>query len=191
MGYGLPAMVGAGLASGAKSFVGIEGDGSLMMNIQELQTIRILDLPLKLFLFDNCGYASIRNTQRNYFEGRYVGTGPEGRLGLPDFVALAKANGIESMRIEDAADLVSGVREALSRRGPLIIDVKVQADEALWPKSAALPQPDGTIRSMPLEDMSPLLPREEFRGNMIVPLDPASENLPERLIEQSKNAAKP
>lgn len=191
MGYGLPAVIGAGLASGAESIVGIEGDGSLMMNVQELQTIRMLDLPVKLFLFDNRGYASIRNTQRNYFEGRYVGTGPEGLLGLPDFVALAKANGIQSMRIEDAADLVSGVREALAQRGPLIVDVRLQTDEALWPKSAALPQPDGTIRSMPLEDMSPLLPREEFRANMIVPLDPASENLPEQLIEQSKNATKP
>ncbi|WP_211281662.1 thiamine pyrophosphate-binding protein [Mycobacterium szulgai] len=191
MGYGLPAMVGAGLASNAKSYVGVEGDGSLMMNIQELQTIRMLDLPLKLFLFDNGGYASIRNTQRNYFDGRYVGTGPEGRLGLPDFVSLAQANGIAAMRIEDAADLVTGVREALSRRGPLIVDVRVQNNEALWPKSAALPQPDGSIRSMPLEDMSPLLPRAEFGANMIVPLDPASENLPERLIEQSKNAAKP
>ncbi|WP_324667126.1 Thiamine pyrophosphate-binding protein [Mycobacterium canetti] len=191
MGYGLPAMVGAGIASGAKSFVGIEGDGSLMMNVQELQTVRVLDLPLKLFLFDNCGYASIRNTQRNYFEGRYVGTGPEGRLGLPDFAALAQANGIDSMRIADAADLVAGVREALSRRGPLIVDVQVQTNEVLWPKSAALPQPDGTIRSMPLEDMSPLLPRAEFRANMMVPLDSASENLPERLIEQSKIAAQP
>lgn len=191
MGYGLPAMVGAGMASNAKSYVGVEGDGSLMMNIQELQTIRMLDLPLKLFLFDNGGYASIRNTQRNYFDGRYVGTGPEGRLGLPDFVSLAQANGIAAMRIEDAADLVTGVREALSRRGPLIVDVRVQNNEALWPKSAALPQPDGSIRSMPLEDMSPLLPRAEFGANMIVPLDPASENLPERLIEQSKNAAKP
>ncbi|MCV7347651.1 thiamine pyrophosphate-binding protein [Mycolicibacterium rhodesiae] len=191
MGYGLPAMIGAALAADAKSIVGVEGDGSLMMNIQELQTIRMLDLPLKLFLFNNCGYASIRNTQRNYFEGRYVGTGPEGQLGLPDFVTLATANGIESMRIDDAACLISGVREALSRRGPLIVDVQVQCNEALWPKSAALPQPDGTIRSMPLEDMSPLLPRPEFRANMIVPLDPASENLPERLVEQSKNAAKP
>ena len=191
MGYGLPAMVGAGLASGAKSIVGVEGDGSLMMNIQELQTIRMLDLPLKLFLFDNQGYASIRNTQRNYFEGRFVGTGPEGRLGLPDFVELAHANGIEAMRIDDAADLVAGVREALAKRGPVFVDVRVQSDEALWPKSAALPQADGTIRSMPLEDMSPLLPRDEFRSNMLVPLDPASEDLPERLIEQSKNAAKP
>jgi acetolactate synthase-1/2/3 large subunit len=190
MGYGLPAIVGAGVASGAQSIVGIEGDGSLMMNIQELQTIRTLDLPVKLFLFNNRGYASIRNTQRNYFEGRYVGTGPEGGLGLPDFAALAEANGIPSMRIADAADLVAGVREALSQRGPLFIDVQVQTDEVLWPKCAALPQPDGTIRSMPLEDMSPLLSREEFGANMMVPLDPASENLPQRLIEQSRNATK-
>ena len=83
------------------------------------------------------------------------------------------------------------MRHALSQRGPLLIDVHVQTDEALWPKSMALPQPDGTMRSMPLEDMSPLLPRDEFRQNMIVPLDPASENLPSRLIEQSQDAAKP
>ena len=191
MGYGLPAIIGAGIASGAKSFVGIEGDGSMMMNIQELQTLRMLNLPVKLFLFNNHGYASIRNTQRNYFEGRYVGTGPEGRLGLPDFVELAKANGIDAMCIDDADQLVAGVREALSKRGPLIIDVRLQTYEALWPKSAALPQSDGTIRSMPLEDMSPLLPRDEFRANMIVPLDPASEDLPEQLIQQSKNASRP
>ena len=163
----------------------------MMMNIQELQTLRMLNLPVKLFLFNNHGYASIRNTQRNYFEGRYVGTGPEGRLGLPDFVELAKANGIDAMCIDDADQLVAGVREALSKRGPLIIDVRLQTDEALWPKSAALPQSDGTIRSMPLEDMSPLLPRDEFRANMIVPLDPASEDLPEQLIQQSKNASRP
>lgn len=191
MGYGLPTMIGAGVASGASSIVAVEGDGSMMMNIQELQTVRMLNLPLKLFLFNNHGYASIRNTQRNYFEGRYVGTGPEGRLGLPDFVALARANGIAAMRIDDASQLVDGVREAMAQRGPILIDVHVQSDEALWPKSAALPQPDGTMRSMPLEDMSPLLPRDEFRANMIVPLDPASENLPEGLIEQSKDVTKP
>ena len=191
MGYGLPTMVGCGIAIGKAPYVAVETDGSLMMNIQELQTIRILDLPIKLFLINNRGYASIRNTQRNYFEGRYVGTGPEARLGLPDFMEIARANGIQAMRIDDASQLEEGVRQALSQRGPLLIDVHVQTDEALWPKSMALPQPDGTMRSMPLEDMSPLLPNDEFRKNMIVPLDPASENLPSRLIEQSQNAAKP
>ena len=191
MGYGLPTMVGCGIAINKAPYVAVETDGSLMMNLQELQTIRVLDLPIKLFLINNRGYASIRNTQRNYFEGRYVGTGPEARLGFPDFMEIAKAHGIPAMRIDDAADLEEGVRTALAQRGPLIIDVHVQENEALWPKSMALPQPDGTMRSMPLEDMSPLLSREEFRQNMIVPLDPASENLPARLIEESQSAARP
>ncbi len=191
MGYGLPTMVGCGIAIGKAPYVAVETDGSLMMNLQELQTIRALDLPIKLFLINNRGYASIRNTQRYYFAGRYVGTGPEARLGFPDFLAIAAAHGIAAMRIDDAAQLEEGVRQALAQRGPLLIDVHVQTDEALWPKSMALPQEDGSMRSMPLEDMSPLLPREEFRRNMLVPLDAASENLPDRLIEQSQDAAKP
>jgi acetolactate synthase I/II/III large subunit len=187
MGYGLPAMVGCGLAIGKVPYVGVETDGSLMMNIQELQTIRALNLPIRLFIINNQGYASIRSTQRNYFDGRYVGTGPEAGLGFPDLVAIAEANGIPAMRITDASQLEEGVRSALAQRGPLLIDVHVQTDEELWPKAAALPQPDGTMLSMPLEDMSPLLPRDEFRRNMIVPLDPASENLPDRLIASSRD----
>ena len=83
MGYGLPTMVGCGVAIGKKPFVAIESDGSLMMNVQELQTIRMLNLPIRLFVINNRGYASIRSTQRNYFKGRYVGTGPESGLCFP------------------------------------------------------------------------------------------------------------
>lgn len=191
MGYGPPTIVGCGVAIGKVPYVAVETDGSLMMNVQELQTIRTLDLPVKLFIINNRGYASIRSTQRNYFEGRYVGAGPESRLGFPDMVEIAKAHGLDAMRIDDASQLEEGVRQALSLRGPLLIDVQVQTDEALWPRAASLPQPDGTLRSMPLEDMSPLLPRDEFRRNMIVPLDPASENLPDSLIEQSRKQQDP
>lgn len=190
MGYGLPTMIGAGVASGASSFVAVESDGSLMMNIQELQTLFTLNLPMKLFVLNNGGYASIRNTQRNYFNGRYVACGPEGRLGMPDFVEVARAFGIEAFRIEDASQLVDGVRFALSKRGPLLVDVQLMRNEALWPKSAALPQADGTMRSMPLEDMSPLLPRDEFRANMLVPLDPASDNITEEQIRTSQNVTR-
>jgi acetolactate synthase-1/2/3 large subunit len=185
MGYGLPAMIGASIAHGRRPFVGIEGDGSLMMNLQELATVKQLGLPLRLFVLNNSGYASIRNTQRNYFDGRFVGTGPEARLGFPDFVSLAEAFGIHAIRIDSAGELRKKIRQALEHDGPLLVDVRVQKDEALWPKSAALPQPDGSIISMPLEDMSPLLPRDEFRENMIVPLDPASEQVPSRLFEKS------
>lgn len=174
MGYGLPAMIGAYMASDRRRFVGIESDGSLMMNIQEMQTIATLGLPLCLFVFNNQGYASIRNTQRNYFDGRYVGSGRSGKLDTPDFVALAKVFGWDAFRIDGVEALAEGIERALRSPGPLLVDVTLVEDEALFPKSAALPQPDGSMRSMPLEDMSPLLSRAEFQANMIVPLDPAS-----------------
>jgi acetolactate synthase-1/2/3 large subunit len=183
MGYGMPAMIGAFMASNRRPFFGVESDGSLMMNLQEMQTIASLNLPLRMFVINNRGYASIRNTQRNYFDGRYVGTGPEARLGLPDFVQLAETFGWDAFAIEDASDLAEGVARAVAHEGgPLLIDVRVIENEALFPKSAALFNDDGTILSMPLEDMSPLLPREEFRANMIAPLDPASENVPAHLL---------
>jgi len=185
MGYGVPTMVGSSIALDRQPIVAVESDGSLMMNVQELQTIKTLNLPIKLFIFNNSGYASIRSTQRNYFDSRYVGAGPESGLGFPDILDLAKVYGIEAFRIKDAKDLTSGVRFALDHSGPLIIDVHIKSDEALWPKSAALPQADGSMRSMPLEDMSPLLSRKEFTENMVVPLDPASENIPAHIIEQS------
>ncbi|HEV7440742.1 MAG TPA: thiamine pyrophosphate-binding protein [Methylobacterium sp.] len=182
MGYGLPAMIGAYMASDRRPFVGIESDGSLMMNLQEMQTIASLRMPLRLFVVNNGGYASIRSTQRNYFEGRYVGSGPQAKLDIPDLVALARTFGWESYAIDRVEDLQDGIRRALDSRGPLLVDVRVVQDEGLFPKSAALPQPDGSMLSMPLEDMSPLLPRDEFRANMLVPLDPASERVPEHLV---------
>jgi len=183
MGYGMPAMIGAYMASDRRPFFGVESDGSLMMNLQEMQTIASLKLPLRMFVINNRGYASIRNTQRNYFDGRYVGTGPEAKLDLPDFPQLARAFGWDAFVIEDAADLAPGVAHAVAHQGgPLLIDVRVIENEALFPKSAALFNDDGSILSMPLEDMSPLLPRAEFRANMIAPLDPASENIPAHLL---------
>jgi acetolactate synthase-1/2/3 large subunit len=184
MGYGLPAMIGAGMAWNGSPFVGIEGDGSFMMNLQELQTIKTLNLPVRIFIFNNSGYASIRNTQRNYFDARYVGTGPEGRLEIPDYAALAKSIGVDAMNIEDAAELNSGIKFVLGQKGPFICNVKVRTNEALAPKCAALPQPDGSIISMPLEDMSPLLPRDELKSAMIVPIDPISNDVPDILLNR-------
>ena len=182
MGYGMPAMIGAFKASDGRPFVGVESDGSLMMNLQEMQTIGTQRLPLRMFVMNNAGYASIRNTQRNYFEGRFVGVGPSAGLDLPDFVALAKQFGWDAFAIDDVADLRPGIRRALAHEGPLLVDVRLVENEALFPKSAALPQADGSMLSMPLEDMSPLLPRDELRANMIGPLDPASESAPAHLV---------
>ncbi len=174
MGYGLPAAIGACLADGRRPMVAIESDGSLQLNIQELATLRGLNLPIVLFLMNNRGYASIRNTQRNYFQGRLVATGPEAGLELPDVQALARAYGIPAMRIDDAAKLRAGVRCALAETGPFICEVMLMPDESLWPKVAAIPQPDGSLISMPLEDMSPLLPIERLRAEMPLGLLPAS-----------------
>lgn len=180
MGFGIPAMVGAGVAYGAP-FVGIESDGSLMFNLQELLTLKALEIPVCLFVMNNDGYASIRNTQRNYFDGRYIGSGANSKLLLADVVAVANAMGIPAMRIEDAGDLRDGMRRALATPGPFICDVKLEPDATLWPKSSAIPLANGSMMSMPLEDMSPLLSREELRSNMLVPLDPASERVDELL----------
>ncbi len=177
MGYGLPAAIGACLAAGKKRMVAVESDGSLQLNIQELATLRGLDLPIIMFLMNNQGYASIRNTQRNYFQGRYVATGPEGNLTLPDLQDVAHAYGIPSMRIDDIAGLQAGVRKALSQQGPFICEVMLMPNETLWPKVAAMPQADGTMISMPLEDMSPLLPLAQLQQEMLIPLHPASLNV--------------
>lgn len=177
MGYGLPAMIGACIARGRVPTIGVEGDGSLMMNLQELATLRGLNLPIRMFIINNNGYASIRNTQRNYFDGRYVGTGPEAGLFMPDFVALAQSLGLAAMRITDAADLEAGISHTLAQPGPFICDIHVTQNETLWPKAIAVPQADGTLLSMPLEDMTPLLPREELRAQMIVGLTEESEKV--------------
>jgi acetolactate synthase-1/2/3 large subunit len=182
MGFGLPAMIGAGIANGRRPFVGIESDGSLMFNIQELMTLKSLEIPVALFVMNNGGYASIRNTQRNYFDGRYIASGPASKLLLPDLVAVAKSMGIPGISIEDASDLREGVRLAIAHGGgPFICDVKLEGDASLWPKSSAIALPDGSMMSMPLEDMTPLLSRAELRANMIVPLDQASERVDELL----------
>jgi acetolactate synthase-1/2/3 large subunit len=174
MGYGLPAAIGACLSAGETRMVAIESDGSLQLNIQELATLRGLNLPIILFIMNNQGYASIRNTQRNYFQERYVATGPEGNLTLPDLQEIAQAYGIPSMRIDDVTTLQSGMRTALSQPGPFICEVMLMPNETLWPKVAAIPQPDGTMISMPLEDMSPLLPLEQLQSEMHGELQPAS-----------------
>ena len=177
MGYGLPAMIGACVAAGRRRVIGVESDGSLMMNLQELATLQGMGLPVVLFLMNNSGYASIRNTQRNYFDGRYVATGPEADLHMPDFVAVAQAMGLAAMRIEDAADLEAGIEAALAHGGPILCDIRLVANESLWPKAMAVPQGDGTMLSMPLEDMTPLLPREVLRGEMLVGLTEESERV--------------
>ena len=167
MGYGLPSMIGASIADGKRPFIAVETDGSMMMSLQELQTIITLKLPIRLFLLNNKGYASIRNTQKNYFENRFIGTGPEAKLGFPEFLEIAKVFGFDTLSINDASELEDRIKTAMTNKGPLFINVEIDEEETLWPKSSSIKLEDGTMESMPLEDMSPLLSREEFQSNFL------------------------
>ena len=167
MGYGLPAAIGASIANKKRPIIAVESDGSLQLNIQELAILKGQNLPICLFIMDNSGYASIRNTQRNYFEGRYVATGEEGNLHLPDLEKIFMAYGIEVQTVRTASELERAVPEIGAINHPMAIIVKTMKNEVLLPKAAAIPQPDGSMISMPLEDMTPLLPVEELEENML------------------------
>jgi acetolactate synthase-1/2/3 large subunit len=170
MGYGLAAAIGACLGNGRKHTVAIESDGSLMLNLQELATLKGLSLPITLIVMDNQGYASIRNTQRNYFESRYIATGAQSGLHMPDLGAVAEAIGIPHAFIDSQQQLNSRLERAIGSQGPMICIARLMADESLWPKAAAIPQKDGSMLSMPLEDMTPLLPLERLKNEMLTPI---------------------
>lgn len=173
MGYGLPAAIGACIGAGGMPTVCVESDGSLMLNLQELATLKQLDLPITLVIMNNNGYASIRNTQKNYFNERYIGSSRESGLLIPDFISLAKTIGIDCVRVTDVNEL----KTYLLSTKPKIIEVILEESVVLAPKVSAMPQPDGSIISMPLEDMSPLLPRTVLRKEMLVPLHVLSEKI--------------
>jgi acetolactate synthase-1/2/3 large subunit len=166
MGYDLPAAIGACIANNLRDTICIAGDGSIMMNLQELQTIVTNNLPIKIFIINNEGYHSIRLTQTNLFDSKFVGIGQQsGDLGFPSFSRIADAFGIQYFKIESNGEMsqLSGI---LSKEGCLICEVMVTTDQIFEPKSATKRLPDGSLYSPPLEDMYPFLPREELERNM-------------------------
>jgi acetolactate synthase-1/2/3 large subunit len=167
MGYDLPAAVGAAVARGGKRVICIAGDGSIQMNIQELQTIAHHQLPIKVFVLNNCGYLSIRTTQRAFF-GNFVGSHPESGVTCPNFVALAEAYGIAGLRIcEHGFD--DAIRRVLVCPDPALCDVIVDPEQSFEPRSSSRQLPDGSIVSAALEDMFPFLDRDELDANMAGP----------------------
>ena len=170
MGYGLPAAVGAAVASG-ESVVCLEGDGSIMMNLQELQTVVTNWLPVKLFVINNNGYHQIRQTQKNVFGNALVGVGPEsGDLGFPSFERIAQAFEMPYIKISSNAELHEKIAQALREPGYVLTEVFVTEEQKFEPKSATKRLPDGRLTSPPLEDLAPFLPREELARNMYIPL---------------------
>lgn len=171
MGYALPAAIGACVARGQKNVICIEGDGSIMMNLQELQTVVTNVLPIKIFIVNNGGYHQIRQTQNNIFHNGLIGVGPEsGDLGFPDFEKIAAAFGLKYFRIDDNQKLEEGLGDVISFRGACVAEIFVTTEQKFEPKSAAKKLPDGRITSPPLEDMAPFLSREELAENMYIPL---------------------
>jgi acetolactate synthase-1/2/3 large subunit len=174
MGYGLPAAIGACYGADKTPTICVESDGSLMLNLQELVTLKAQNLPIVLIVMNNGGYASIRNTQKNYFNGRYLGTGPNSGLLIPNIVELSKAIGLPATRVTNAKDLLVELQGAIKQQGPFVCEVILESEETLSPKVAAIPQADGSIISMPLEDMSPLLTISQLESEMLVPLEDRS-----------------
>lgn len=172
MGYGLPAAIGTCIGGGRKETICLEGDGSIMMNLQELQTILTNKLPIKIFLINNNGYHSIRITQTNLFSHHCkVGIGEEsGDLSFPQFEKIAKAFGYPYYSAHSNAEMMAVVDKVLSQEGPVFCEIFTDTQQVWEPKSSTKRLEDGTLVSPPLEDLAPFLPREELEKQMFIPL---------------------
>jgi acetolactate synthase-1/2/3 large subunit len=171
MGYDLPAAIGVCAATGRqRRVVAIAGDGSIMMNLQELQTIAGYGLPVKVMLINNSGYVSIFQTQRNFFNGVEVGGGPKSHVTFPDFAKIAAAFGFAYARADDHAGLAGAIAATLAADGPALCEIMVDEHVGFAPKLGAKQHPDGRITSPALEDLSPFLPRETLAANMRIAL---------------------
>ena len=175
MGYGLPAAIGLCMAGEKRDTICLEGDGSIMMNLQELQTIVTNHLPIKLFLINNQGYHSIRLTQNNLFkEHTKVGIGPEsGDLSFPEYEKIAKAFGFPYYAAHSNEEMKTAVAKALAEPGFVFCEIFTDTNQVWEPKSSTKRLPDGTLVSPPLEDLAPFLPREELLENLYI--DPVPE----------------
>ncbi|MFA6048902.1 MAG: thiamine pyrophosphate-binding protein [Candidatus Micrarchaeia archaeon] len=161
MGYGLPAAIGACFAIN-RSLICIHGDGGLQLNIQELQTIIHNKLPVKLFVFNNQGYLSIKHTQMAYFGGHFVGADPSSGLSCPDIIKIAQAYGFKTDRIANSLELREKLGGILKSEGPIVVEVMLDPLQQFIPKVQSEKKPDGTMVSKPLDDMYPYLDRETY-----------------------------
>jgi acetolactate synthase-1/2/3 large subunit len=169
MGFSLPAAIGVAFAAERGThIIAITGDGSLQMNIQELQTLKHHHLPVKLIVWNNDGYLSIRATQRKFFDGRFIGTDPASGVSFPDLMSVAQAYGLKYVRISRSADLVPIFRQILTLDEPVICEIMCVRDQEIVPSVSSKKLPNGAMVSLPLEDMYPFLSREEFKREMIV-----------------------
>jgi len=166
MGYDLPAALGAAIAAPSKRIVCFAGDGSILMNLQELQTIRHNNLNIKIIVLDNNGYLSIKSTQQNFF-GLAIGSAPDNGVSFPDMEKVGKSFNIPSYTIEKF-DFKEELQQLIDLEGPILINVKLDPLQIFEPKLSSKKLPDGKMVSAPLEDMFPFLSESELAENMIV-----------------------
>jgi acetolactate synthase-1/2/3 large subunit len=168
MGYDLPAAIGAAFAAPAGApIICLAGDGSLQMNVQELQTLVQYQPNVKVLVLNNNGYLSIRTSQGNFFK-RLIGEGPANGVSFPDTCKLAGAYGLPTQRL-DAPDFADRLREFLAAPGPAVCDVVLDESQPFEPRMSSRQLDDGRIITPPLEDMFPFLPRDELAANVLRP----------------------
>ncbi|MDD4915223.1 MAG: thiamine pyrophosphate-binding protein [Methylococcales bacterium] len=170
MGYDIPAAIGACMAVERQPIVCLAGDGSIMMNLQELQTIVGAQLPVKIFILNNSGYVSIFQTHRNFFNGVEVGGGPKSGVTFPDFERLSHGFNIPYFKCANHEEMSAKIQETLDTTGPVICEVMLDENQTFQPKLSSKQLSDGRIISPALEDLSPFLSRDELRENMIINL---------------------
>jgi len=173
MGYAIPMALAVATANPGREVIAIDGDGGFMFNIQELETIRRLQLPIKFFVLNNDGYASIRASQKAYFGESKLGADKTNGVTIPSLTRVGEAFGLSATVIVNQENLRAEVRRVLDMAGPVVCDVHVLPDEMRAPRLQSYQKSDGCFVSKPLEDLFPFLPREEFLANMIV--DPLPE----------------
>lgn len=167
MGYGLPAAIGTSIARNKGEVMCLNCDGGMMMNLQELQTLVHYKLPVKLFIFNNDGYLMIKHTQNALFNGRRAGVDGKSGVSCPDFSELGKAFGIPTFQIRTWEDFEKIIPQVQEIDGPVICEVFMHPHQPFVPKLSLSIQKDGTLISPPLEDLSPLLSRNELKSNML------------------------
>ena len=170
MGYDVPAAVGAAVASG-KEVVLVTGDGSFMMNLQELQTIIHYNLNIKIILFENEGYNAIRQTSKNFFNGEMIGCTPATGVSFPSFEKIAKAFGFDYQKCEKNAKVEEALSKLFSAPGPVILEISELLDDPVVPKVMSRPLPDGTLATPALQDMAPFIDKDEYDSLMRISLE--------------------
>jgi acetolactate synthase-1/2/3 large subunit len=170
MGWGLPAAVGACIANGKQQTICLSGEGGLMMNIQELATMMHHKLPIKLFIYNNGGYLTIKQTQQLGFNGRLMGSDENSGISFPDFVKVAEAHGIPSIRLDSHQNLKDNIQNFLEDDGMGVCELMLDHEQDQSPKAINRRKIDGTSEPTVFEDMYPFLDEEEVKANLLPPI---------------------